>query len=124
MQKMNNKIFLSFLTLIMIGACKNINSPNPNDYMLNVVEVKKEKIDIIPAVSHMGTARIQSVRKKNKDYYNLIEKFYKKTNIPLVLNTSFNIKGEPIVCSPKDALNTFTKSGLDNLAIGNYYLTK
>ena len=103
---------------------KNINSPNPNDYMLNVVEVKKEKIDIIPAVSHMGTARIQSVRKKNKDYYNLIEKFYKKTNIPLVLNTSFNIKGEPIVCSPKDALNTFTKSGLDNLAIGNYYLTK
>ena len=72
----------------------------------------------------MGTARIQSVRKQNKDYYNLIKKFYKITGIPLLLNTSFNIKGEPIVCSPTDALNTFSKSGLDKLAIGNYYLTK
>ena len=72
----------------------------------------------------MGTARVQSVRKSNMDYYNLIKKFENKTNIPLLLNTSFNVKGEPIVCSPEDALNTFTISGLDKLALGNYYLTK
>ena len=100
---------------------KNVN---PNDFMLNVIKVKSEYINKIPAVSHMGTARIQSVRKQNKDYYNLIKKFYNITGIPLLLNTSFNIKGEPIVCSPADALNTFSKSGLDKLALGNYYLTK
>jgi len=98
--------------------------PNPNDFMLNVVKVKQEYIDKIPAVSHMGTARIQSVRKNNLDYYNLIQKFHQKTGIPMLLNTSFNIKGEPIVCTPSDAINTFSKSGLDKLAIGNYYLTK
>ena len=97
---------------------------NNNDFMLNVVKVKKEYIPKIPAVSHMGTARVQSVRKSNMDYYNLIKKFENKTNIPLLLNTSFNVKGEPIVCSPEDALNTFTISGLDKLALGNYYLTK
>lgn len=114
---MEDKIEDFFLT-------NNIITPNPNDFMLNVVKVKPGKIDDIPAVSHMGTARIQSVRKENTDYYNLIKKFYNKTNIPLLLNTSFNIKGEPIVCSPKDALNTFSKSGLDHMAIGSYYLTK
>ena len=103
---------------------KNNQEPNPNDFMLNVVDVKKEFINKIPAVSHMGTARIQSVRKSNKDYYNLIKKFESKTNIPLVLNTSFNVKGEPIVCSPDDALNTFTISGLDKLVLGNYYISK
>ena len=97
---------------------------NPNDFMLNVVKVKKEYINKIPAVSHLGTARVQSVRKSNKDYYNLIKKFENKTNIPVILNTSFNVKGEPIVCSPSDALNTFSISGLDNLALGNYYLSK
>ena len=97
---------------------------NPNDFMLNVVKVKKEYIKKIPAVSHLGTARVQSVRKSNKDYYNLIKKFENKTNIPVILNTSFNVKGEPIVCSPSDALNTFSISGLDNLALGNYYLSK
>ena len=107
-----------------IFVTKYKKNVNPNDFMLNVIKVKSEYIDKIPAVSHMGTARIQSVRKQNKDYYNLIKKFYKITGIPLLLNTSFNIKGEPIVCSPADALNTFSKSGLDKLALGNYYLTK
>ena len=107
-----------------IFVTKYKKNVNPNDFMLNVIKVKSEYMDKIPAVSHMGTARIQSVRKQNKDYYNIINKFYKITGIPLLLNTSFNIKGEPIVCSPSDALNTFSKSGLDKLAIGNYYLTK
>ena len=61
---------------------------------------------------------------KNEKRKLLIKKFYNITGIPLLLNTSFNIKGEPIVCSPADALNTFSKSGLDKLALGNYYLTK
>ena len=107
-----------------IFVTKYEKNVNPNDFMLNVIKVKSEYINKIPAVSHMGTARIQSVRKQNKDYYNLIKKFYNITGIPLLLNTSFNIKGEPIVCSPADALNTFSKSGLDKLALGNYYLTK
>lgn len=107
-----------------IFVTKHEKLPGPNDFMLNVVKVKSKYENKIPAVSHMGTARIQSVRKQNTDYYNLIKKFYDVTGIPLLLNTSFNIKGEPIVCTPTDALNTFSKSGLDNLAIGNYYLTK
>ena len=107
-----------------IFVTKQEKLPGPNDFMLNVVKVKSEYRNKIPAVSHMGTARIQSVRKHNTDYYNLIKKFYDVTGVPLLLNTSFNIKGEPIVCTPADALNTFSKSGLDNLAIGNYYLTK
>jgi len=80
----------------------------------------------IPAVTHYdGTARLQIVHKEaNPLYWNLLENYRKLSNIPLVLNTSFNINKEPIVCTPKDAIHSFMRSGLDYLIIGNYLLTK
>jgi carbamoyltransferase len=95
-------------------------------YMSFVTRVTAEKRDLIPAVVHIdGTCRFQTLRKKdNPFYYAIIEEFYKLTNIPLVLNTSFNIKGEPIVMSPTDAIRCFYSTGLDYLVIGSYILAK
>ena len=94
--------------------------------MEKVVLVKKEKRRLIPAVVHKDfTARVQTVDKEtNRIFYNLINDFYKLTDIPVLLNTSFNLNGEPIVCSPTDAIRTFYNCGLDILIIGNYVVTK
>ena len=80
----------------------------------------------IPAITHVDySARIQTVHKDtNPRYYELISKFKEKTNCPIVINTSFNVRGEPIVCTPKDAFKCFMGTELDILAIGNYLLIK
>ena len=80
----------------------------------------------IPAVVHVdGTSRVQTVAEKdNPTYYHLIKEFYKLTGIPIVLNTSFNVREEPIVCTPFQAVATFYESGLDCLAIGDFILEK
>ena len=80
----------------------------------------------IPAVTHVDySARIQTVTKKNnKPYYDLISKFKEKTGCPVIINTSFNVRGEPIVGTPKDAFNCFMGSELDYLVIGNCILDK
>ena len=89
-----------------------------------------EKLNVkrsdIPAVTHVDySARIQTVNNKtNERYYNLIKKFKEKTNCPVIVNTSFNVRGEPIVNSPEDAFNCFMGTELDKLVIGNYYLEK
>ena len=115
-------------------------------YMLIVANVKKDKclamteedealfgIDklnvqrsLVPAITHVDyTARIQTVHKEtNPRYYNVIYKFKEKTGCPIVVNTSFNVRGEPIICSPTDAFNCFMSTGMDVLAIGNYILYK
>ena len=95
-------------------------------YMLGVVNVLHDKIDKIPAVVHVdGTSRIHKVNKRiNERFYNLIQEFYKLTGFPLVLNTSFNYAGEPIVETPIDALNSAEKMKLDTLVIGNFLLTR
>ncbi|MCF6295270.1 MAG: carbamoyltransferase [Flavobacteriaceae bacterium] len=95
-------------------------------FMLKVCNVLKEKQDVIPAVTHVdGSARLQTVSKDlNPRYHNLIKKLGDKTGIPVVLNTSFNIQGEPIVESPKDAIRCFFSTGLDYLVIGNYVIGK
>ncbi len=91
---------------------------SPYNFMLAVVRVKKHVKHLIPAITHVdGTARIQTVRKNNTLYRILIENFHKITEVPLILNTSFNLKGEPIVSSPQDAFKTFIQSQLDVLAI-------
>jgi carbamoyltransferase len=94
--------------------------------MEQVYFVKKDKRKIIPAVTHNdGTGRLQTVSKKlNPTYYRLIEEFEKKTGIPVILNTSFNVQGEPIVCTPTDALKTFYSSGIDVLIMGNCIIEK
>lgn len=95
---------------------------SPEDFMLSVVKVRPEKKELIPAITHVdGTARIQLVRREvNPFYYDLIFEFYKITGIPLVLNTSFNLRGEPIVSSPKTALTTFGFSEMDYLVMPPY----
>ena len=95
-------------------------------FMSKTLQVKKEKQKLIPAVVHVdGSARLQTVSKKiNPKFYNLINNFYKVTKIPILLNTSFNVKGEPIVCSPQDAIRTFFSSGLDVLFLNNFYISK
>ena len=80
----------------------------------------------IPAVTHVDySARIQTVHKEtNERYFKLIQKFKEKTNCPIIVNTSFNVRGEPIVNTPLDAFNCFMGTELDKLVIGNCYLDK
>jgi len=120
----------------------NVDSP----YMLMVSNINKDKIiemtedqknlfgidklnvkrSEIPAVTHVDySARIQTVHKEtNEKYFRLIEKFKEKTNCPILVNTSFNVRGEPIVNTPLDAFNCFMGTDLDKLVIGNCYLDK
>lgn len=97
----------------------------PIPFMTEIHKIKPKKQKIIPAVSHIdGTARIQTVSKiGNPQFYNLIEEFHKLSGIPMVLNTSFNCN-EPIVNTPEEAIETFLKTDLDNLIIGNYMISK
>ncbi len=89
-----------------------------------------EKLNVvrseIPAVTHVDySARIQTVNSDdNPFYYNLINEFYKLTGCPVIVNTSFNVRGEPIVCSPKDAYTCFMRTHIDYLVLGNYMLDK
>ena len=86
-------------------------------FMLATVKVKPEVADKIPAVLHIDkTSRIQVVDKDiNPPFWNLINEYFKLSGIPLILNTSFNTKGEPIVCTPNDAIQTFLNSNLDSV---------
>ncbi len=105
---------------------KNKKNLMPAKFMLYVADVKKAKRNKIPAVTHVdGSGRLQTVFKKdNPRYYNLIKMFKKKTGIPVIVNTSFNLKGEPIVNTPENAFNTFSKSGMDLLVLNNFLIDK
>ena len=127
-----------------VSSWFNINVDSP--YMLLVADINLEKkiemtndqknlfgIDKlnvkrseIPAVTHVDySARIQTVdQKNNKPYYDLIAKFKEKTGFPIIVNTSFNVRGEPIVSNPTDAFNCFMGTELDYLVIGNCILDK
>jgi len=98
----------------------------PARFMLVVAPVLKSKQKEIPAVVHVdGSGRLQTIKKEeNPRYYSLIEKFFQKTKVPILLNTSFNLKGEPIVNSPENAYNTFRKSGLDLLVLEKFVIKK
>ena len=86
---------------------------------------KKYKKDLSAIIHVDGSARVQTVSKKfNENFYNLIKEFEKLTNVPIIINTSFNVKNEPIVNSPKDAIRTFYNSGLDKLIIGKFLISK
>jgi carbamoyltransferase len=93
--------------------------------MLMVYQVKKDKQSVIPAVTHVdGSGRLQTVsRETNPLYYQLISDFEKLTNVPVVLNTSFN-EDEPIVCTPEEAVNCFQRTRMDVLFLGNYMVQR
>ena len=95
-------------------------------FMLFVFDVLPDKAHYIPAVRHIdGTARIQTInRQQHPLYYELIQAFQKRTGVPVLVNTSFNTRGEPIVCSPRDAVECFWTSPLDALVIGSFLLEK
>ncbi len=97
----------------------------PSPFMLLVAQVRKDK-RFIPAVTHInGSARVQTIKREDHPaYYDLIDEFYKLSGCPLVLNTSFNLRGEPIVCTPHDAYLCFMRSGIDYLVMDNFILDK
>ena len=97
----------------------------PARYMLLVLPIKEEKQETIAAINHMGTGRLQTIRREwNERYYDLVELFGQATGVPVLLNTSFNLRGEPIVASPQDAYRTFSNSGIDTLVMGDYVVRK
>ncbi len=153
MQKiMNLKIkfresFRPFAPSILLNESKNwFYFEKESPYMLFVAQLKNNKRlnlrnnknklkglkllqlhrSVIPAVTHVDySARLQTVDKKfNIKYYNLIKKFYDLTNCPLLINTSFNVRGEPIVCTPKNAIECFMSTNLDALIIENFFILK
>lgn len=95
-------------------------------FMLFVYDVKPDKADRIPAVKHVdGTARIQTINKnQHKAYYNLLQAFKEKTGVPVLVNTSFNTLGKPIVCTPRDAVECFWSQPFDALVMGRFLIEK
>lgn len=94
-------------------------------YMLMVSPIAEDKQDDMQAVCHNGTGRLQSVRREwNPAYYRIVEKFHEATGVPVLLNTSFNLRGEPIANTPGDALRTFSYSDIDLLVMGNFLVRK
>ncbi|MBI4166753.1 MAG: hypothetical protein HY508_13585 [Acidobacteria bacterium] len=97
----------------------------PARFMLLVLPWKNETGNLVPAVNHAGTGRVQTLRREwNPQYFRLVELFGEATGIPILMNTSFNLRGEPIVASPADALKTFRNSGLDVLVMENCVIRK
>ena len=137
--------FRPFAPSVLFEECQNwFNLKFPSPYMLLVADVSEsikirsdndelkgiEKLDLsrslIPAVTHVDySARIQTVHQDtNPDYYQLIKRFHELTGCPVIVNTSFNVRGEPIVHSPEDAFNCFMGTDLDILVIENFVLKK
>jgi|TARA_B100000315_G_C14586377_1_gene593253 carbamoyltransferase len=100
--------------------------PEPTDYMLMVYPIKKEWQKKIPAVTHVdGSGRLQTVRRQqNVLYYDLIKEFGSLSGIPILINTSFNIRGEPIVCTPYDAYKCMMGTGIDCLVMGKFLIKR
>ncbi len=97
----------------------------PARFMLVVQPIHPEPGENIKAVNHLGTGRLQTVkRQENRRYYDLIQAFGQATGVPVLLNTSFNLRGEPIVTTPANAMNTFMKSELDTLVLQNFVIKK
>ena len=102
-------------------AAEYFHLTQPSPFMLLAPPVRQEKKAVIPAVTHVdGTARVQTVsRSRTPRFWGLIHAFADLTGVPMVINTSFNLRGEPIVCSPEDAVSTFQRSRMDALVLGN-----
>jgi carbamoyltransferase len=103
-----------------------LESATDSPFMILTAQVRPEKRSVIPSVTHVdGSARPQTVEKEiNPLYWHLIDEFGKRTGVPVLLNTSFNLRGEAIVCTPTDAICTFFSSGMDALVIGSFLVVK
>lgn len=107
-------------------ASDYLESATDSPFMIVTSQVKPEKRSVIPAVTHVdGSARPQTVaEEQNPLYWRTIKAFGERTGVPVIMNTSFNLRGEPIVNTPTDAVRTFFSSGMDALVIGNYLVEK
>jgi carbamoyltransferase len=108
------------------AAGEYLESATDSPFMILTAQVRPEKRSIIPSVTHVdGSARPQTVEKEiNPLYWRLIDEFGKRTGVPVVMNTSFNLRGEAIVHTPTDAIRTFFSSGMDALMIGSFLVVK
>ena len=113
------------LFVAQLNQSKRVNL-KPSQKSLKGLRLLYVNRSVIPAVTHVDySARLQTVNKKyNTEFYKLIKKFKQLTKCPLLINTSFNVRGEPIVCSPKDAIECFMSTNLDALVIENYFILK
>ncbi len=113
-------------SMLKEAASEYIHSATDSPFMILTAQVKPEKRGVIPAVTHVdGSARPQTVEKEmNPLYWRLIDEFGKRTGVPVVMNTSFNLRGEAIVHTPTDAIRTFFSSGMDALVIGSFLVEK
>jgi carbamoyltransferase len=100
--------------------------PQPTEFMLMVYPIRKEMQSLLPAIVHVdGSGRLQTIRREqNLQYYELIKAFGQLTGIPVLLNTSFNVNKEPIVCTPQDALNCIRATEIDYLVLDNFLIRK
>jgi carbamoyltransferase len=108
------------------AASEYLESATDSPFMILTAQVRPEKRAVIPAVTHVdGSARPQTVEKEiNPLYWRLIDEFGKRTGVPVIMNTSFNLRGEAIVHTPTDAIRTFFSSGMDALVMGSYLVEK
>ena len=115
--------YMLFVSKVNSSKCNSMTEEQKNLFGIEKLNIKRSEI---PAVTHVDySARIQTVHKNtNKKYYDLISKFKEITGCPVLVNTSFNVRGEPIVNTPQDAFNCFMGTELDKLVIGNFYLDK
>ena len=118
--------FRPFAPSVMQEHVKNwFESDAPVPFMMKVFQIIESQRSKIPAVSHVdGSGRLQTVTKQsNERYYALIERFYQKTKVPMLLNTSFN-ENEPVVCQPEEALACFLRTNMDVLVLGSHIVSR
>jgi len=108
------------------AASEYLESATDSPFMILTAQVRPEKRAVIPSVTHVdGSARPQTVEKEiNPLYWRLLDEFEKRTGVPVIMNTSFNLRGEAIVHTPTDAVRTFFSSGMDALVIGSFLVEK
>jgi carbamoyltransferase len=113
-------------SMLSEAAGEYIESATDSPFMILTAQVRPDKRNVIPAVTHVdGSARPQTVeRNVNPLYWRLIHEFGQRTGVPVIMNTSFNLRGEPIVSSPTDAIRTFFSSGMDALIMGSFVVEK
>jgi carbamoyltransferase len=129
-QRLDRSEFMPFAPSVLAEQADEVfldvgKARHSAEFMTITFDVRPEWRERIPAVVHVdGTARPQLVRRDiNPRYHQLISAYYALSGIPLVLNTSFNVHEEPIVCAPGEALRAFAERRVDALALGNYWLT-
>jgi carbamoyltransferase len=113
------------LLVASVKADKHIQTKESDNDLQGIDKLKALRSQI-PAVTHVDhSARVQTVHKEtNPRYHAVIKRFYEKTGCPVIVNTSFNVRGEPIVCTPEDAYQCFMRTEMDYLVLGNYLLDK